>query len=279
MLRPVYGYEEYYSIDENGKLYGRTGKLLKPNKDVPQRPSYRLNDKKRHFAEDLLVSSGFYTLQEDEFLFYLDGDLFNTNYDNMVVLNKKTDKIKMLEQHTKQRVSMVNEFYFVTENGDLYSMFKQKIKLVKPYLRPDGYYEVYYQENNIRHVKKVHRLVAEHFCTKKEGCDIVNHIDGVKTNNHYSNLEWTTSFLNNEHAKQMGLNNGTFGEAKKACLVGKHNEIILVSDSIAQLAEQIGKDSSTASKQTRGIKNRYADGTRVRLFDEENNTFIPTKFD
>lgn len=43
-----------------------------------------------------------------------------------------------------------------------------------------------------------HRLVATHFC---EGSgETVNHIDGVKTNNHYENLEWCSSRENKKHA-------------------------------------------------------------------------------
>lgn len=46
---------------------------------------------------------------------------------------------------------------------------------------------------------KVHRLVAEAFCNKPDGCDEVNHKDGDKLNNHFSNLEWVTRQQNVRH--------------------------------------------------------------------------------
>lgn len=52
----------------------------------------------------------------------------------------------------------------------------------------------------------VHRLVAEYFCEKpSEECNVVNHIDGNKTNNIYTNLEWTTQYYNTHHAIDNGM--------------------------------------------------------------------------
>jgi len=46
----------------------------------------------------------------------------------------------------------------------------------------------------------VHRLVAETFLEKPDGCDVVNHIDSDRTNNRVDNLEWTTKSGNSIHA-------------------------------------------------------------------------------
>lgn len=45
----------------------------------------------------------------------------------------------------------------------------------------------------------VHRLVAETFLTKPRGLNLVNHIDGDKSNNKLSNLEWTNHRGNAKH--------------------------------------------------------------------------------
>ncbi len=46
----------------------------------------------------------------------------------------------------------------------------------------------------------VHRLLAGAFVHKRDGCDWVNHKDGVKANNDVGNLEWATPAENTKHA-------------------------------------------------------------------------------
>jgi hypothetical protein len=94
-------------------------------------------------------------------------------------------------------------YYKVTEAGEIHSV--RGGRLLKKSLKPNGYE---YIELNVRgevSYKRVHRLVAEAFCPNELGKPFVNHKDGNKSNNHYTNLEWVTGTENNLHAIDSGL--------------------------------------------------------------------------
>lgn len=59
---------------------------------------------------------------------------------------------------------------------------------------------------------KIHSIVARAFVPNPDNLNEVNHIDGVKTNNHYTNLEWCTHRHNIIHCIQNDLRNTAKGE-------------------------------------------------------------------
>lgn len=84
--------------------------------------------------------------------------------------------------------------------------------IIKPQLNTSGYLEAQIYVNGKQRKIGVHRLVAVAFIENPEQKPEVNHIDGVKINNHVSNLEWVTREENMQHASRMGLRPRLKGE-------------------------------------------------------------------
>ena len=72
-----------------------------------------------------------------------------------------------------------------------------------------GYMAAHFYYNTIRETVSVHRLVATYFVDNPDSKGVVNHIDGNKSNNVFSNLEWVTYAENNAHALETGLKEQT----------------------------------------------------------------------
>jgi hypothetical protein len=69
-----------------------------------------------------------------------------------------------------------------------------------------GYHTAVLYDNGKPKSFRVHRLVAFAFIPNPDNKPHVNHIDGVKSNNLISNLEWVTISENQKHAFNIGLN-------------------------------------------------------------------------
>ena len=90
-----------------------------------------------------------------------------------------------------------NGYYEISENGDIRNNGRMKGEIMKPTLS-GGYLRIALKD---RKKYRIHRLVCELFNGEPpQGKDYVNHIDGNKTNNHYSNLEWVSPKENSLHS-------------------------------------------------------------------------------
>lgn len=108
----------------------------------------------------------------------------------------------------------INEcpLYWVSNKGQIASFKQSKMTILRPAL-DRGYFKVSLWYDDKGHPRRVHRLVAVHFCDKvNDEFDEVNHKDAVKTNNHHKNLEWGTHDSNMKHAWSLGLPKSHKGE-------------------------------------------------------------------
>lgn len=122
--------------------------------------------------------------------------------------------------------------------------------LISGYQTTGGYMTVDFSKQG---VYSVHRLVAETFLENPENKPEVNHIDGVKTNNAVSNLEWVTSSENIRHSIEIGIR--TFKSGQDHSRTALTTEQIVLIDKLhsngetyKEISEKFGVNRQTVSR-------------------------------
>jgi hypothetical protein len=154
----------------------------------------------------------------------------------------------------KKPIKGYEGIYEVDEFGNVYSLertflrktklrngiecmqkIKIKQKILTNYKAKNGYEVVNLSGISKNKQKYVHFLVAQAFIGERPNRYTINHKDGIKTNNHVTNLEYVTYAENNQHAIDMGLNNHNISDytikipVKQIC--PKTNKVIAVFES------------------------------------------------
>ena len=97
-------------------------------------------------------------------------------------------------QHNRSKIEYYVSNYGrvkrVCPNSNMHTLKRQA-------LTADGYNAVSINIDGQRKNMKVHRLVCQAFVVKVESCDQVDHIDGIRTNNNWSNLRWVKDTYQN----------------------------------------------------------------------------------
>lgn len=107
-----------------------------------------------------------------------------------------------------------NPEYMISDSGAVKRVSSGRINSIrdkKGYLVTDLY------RDGKRKTVRVHRLVAEEYLPNPDNKPEVNHIDGNKHNNFYSNLEWVSKKENCRHAWENSLARPSYG------MLGKKN--------------------------------------------------------
>lgn len=91
----------------------------------------------------------------------------------------------------------------ISDKGRIFSTIRNKFLGHK--CNKSGYVRVSIVRDGKRSLVGAHRLIAEAFIDNPENKRCVNHIDGNKSNNNASNLEWVTHKENTAHAIKNGL--------------------------------------------------------------------------
>jgi hypothetical protein len=133
--------------------------------------------------------------------------------------------------------------YLVSSLGEVYSTRRGKLKSLA--LHPKTGYLMVILSAGVN--KYPHRLVCEAFHSDSEfdGAQ-VNHKDGIKTNNHFENLEWVTRSRNIIHGFENGLIKSNL-TGKFGCLNSKARPVVAIKEmaivefgSIIECARYVG---------------------------------------
>lgn len=124
-------------------------------------------------------------------------------------------------------------------------------------------------ENRKKKWFSLHRLVALHFIPKINGKDFVNHKDGNKLNNHYSNLEWCTRLENVRHAMNTGLFTPTMLTNKVVNQYDLNGNFIREWQSCRFAERELNFANGVISKVALGQKNRKQTGGFIWKFKDQ----------
>jgi len=144
----------------------------------------------------------------------MDEETYNcSDIDVTIGLEKYTEFIKEVElEHIQPLDNLpynLKPIYYADTNGIVYKIAKGASKAnntnlyikLSPFITRDGYVEYVLTRND---GKKQHlqgqRITAMLYIPNPENKCCVNHIDGDRTHNAKSNLEWMTVAENNQHS-------------------------------------------------------------------------------
>ena len=144
-------------------------------------------------------------------------------------------------------IAFFEDRYLIDEDATIISRLSNQP--LKPSLNPNGYYKVALATGDAHEQHLVHILVARHFIPNPYNHPVVNHKDGVKTNCHKSNLEWTTHQGNTLHALQNGLMPGYMSFDDKEAYMRR----VLAGEQVKDIANETGRRVETLHRMFREV--------------------------
>jgi HNH endonuclease/NUMOD4 motif len=129
------------------------------------------------------------------------------------LLHRKFELLKQFTMTNLQEIylpikNMGNNYYSVSNFGNIKTNNWRNTKkkaILKPAKCKKGYLRCALICNGKLKSYKVHRVVASAFIKNIDNKPQVNHINGIKHDNHVSNLEWVTNRENVNHSYKLGL--------------------------------------------------------------------------
>lgn len=225
------GLDEYY-VSNYGKIFNKNKSKLEGHKNLQGYIFVRLkyNEKNQLFRVHRLVCEVFNgkapenknivdhinRIRDDNKAENLRWVTHEENMNNKTEpnLNKNKEIInKYLSLNKKDEIFkiIINSNYGNFENYSVSNYGRiennKTNKILKPNITDEGYMNISLINKENRQNIPIHRLVCEYFNKKtNDNNNVVNHINEIKHDNYYKNLEWTSIKKNNQHSKNISIN-------------------------------------------------------------------------
>lgn len=236
-LLEKYGKEKRWKLIDNEKIIGEY--YISDHGDIWSRKTERLLSQYVHtnyytvgigypltnYLVHRLIADAFvdgYT-EENKYIIHKDGNPLNNVYTNLewsdlkgrkVIKSKTKDKVQKIVRPRNGKKIRGFEDFLATPDAKIYSI-KNNTYLTQRLNVKDGYYRVNIHKKHYF----VHRIIADTFLSQPQFDQTqVNHIDGNKSNNHVSNLEWCSPSDNMIHCAKMYSTNSN---KKAVCQIDK----------------------------------------------------------
>jgi hypothetical protein len=152
----------------------------------------------------------------------------------------------MLNKEIWAEIDGLNGKYYISTWGNVKYKKGEFERPVKAMVGTTGYYYFHVKLGDKKKCLRHHRLVALAFLPNPEDKYTVNHKDGIKTNNHVSNLDWCTSSENNLHSyrvlnrKPVNLKGKVTSRSRKVYQFDLAGNMIRSYDSVSLCCSQFG---------------------------------------
>lgn len=141
--------------------------------------------------------------------------------------------------------------YAISSDGIMINVVTKRE--LSPQITTTGYIAYNVCQNGVKKRLLAHRMVALYFCENPYNKPYVNHLDGNKQNNRWSNLEWCTAKENDQHARQTGLKK----QNKPIVATNILDNEQVVFDSIGECASVMGLNKGSIHRVLVGKRKKY----------------------
>jgi len=186
----------------------------------------------------------------------------------LTIRDHKQNEDSRLAAAGYRRIPGFTRFYAACVNGTIFRLDRKvpdarcgfrfiKARELKPTINNGYAYVTLTNASGVHKIFAVHRLVASAFHPNPENKKEVNHINGFKSDNWATNLEWSTRSENQLHAVAMGLKpSGAQSHRSKLTEdnVREIRKLLVVGEPQKALAATFGVSQTCISKIATGKK-------------------------